>query len=266
MIEKTAGIKNGEITLIKTVARLTPWFAPFPSAYFVARSSIVHLELPLVVAIIIAVIVEFLGLTSVHTWLWLSDWNNRKRKVDPSAPSGYAMVLCLVYLVTSIMLTIMLEIFSSLSTYAPALFPALALVGALNLAMITQQDTREARVYQDREERRSERSGDRSGSKVVNDQVNVQHALTDWTGNKRSVNNLNTRKSARVSSREIALKDLIVFYTQNPNASYSAAGRAVNRSKAWISEAVVELERRGELRRSGNGIEVIGKFQDNLLK
>ena len=266
MIDKAAGIKHGERTLIKSVARLTPWFAPLPSAYFVARSSIDHLQLPLVVAIVIAVIVEFLGLTSVHTWLWLSDWNNRKRKLDPAAPSGYAMILCLVYLVTTIMLTIMLEIFSSLSTYAPALFPALALVGAFNLAMITQQDTREARVHQEREERRSERSGDRSGIKGESDQVNVQHTLTDWTGNKRSVNHLNTRQSGKKSGRETALKDLIAFYSQNPNASYSAAGRAVNRSKAWISEAVVELERRGELRRNGNGIEVMGRFHKDPLK
>ena len=62
---KSSGAANGEMFLVKIVARLTPWFAPFPSAYFVSRSSMEHLQIPLAVAIIIAAIVEFLGLTSV---------------------------------------------------------------------------------------------------------------------------------------------------------------------------------------------------------
>jgi len=129
-LAKSTGAAKGELGLIKIVARLTPWFAPFPSAYFVARSSMKHLQIPSLVVIIIAAIVEFLGLTSVHTWLWLSDWNNRKRKNDPSAPAVYALVLCLAYLIITIGLTTLLEVFPSLSTYAPVFFPALALVDA----------------------------------------------------------------------------------------------------------------------------------------
>lgn len=117
---KSSGAANGEMFLVKIVARLTPWFAPFPSAYFVARSSMEHLQIPLAVAIVIAAIVEFLGLTSVHTWLWLSDWNTRKRKIDLTAPAGYALALGLVYLTATIGLTILLEVFPALSTYAPA--------------------------------------------------------------------------------------------------------------------------------------------------
>jgi hypothetical protein len=263
MHKTSSGAANGEMALVKTVARLTPWFAPFPSAFFVARSSMKHLQIPLVVAIVIAAIIEFLGLTSVHTWLWLSDWNNRKRKSDPAAPAGYALALGLVYLVTTIGLTILLEVFPALSTYAPALFPALALVGAFNLALISQQKNREALVRQEREERRAERSGwrssERTGWRSEPVQVNVQEVLTDWTGAERQGIRLNSNNPARKTNRDEALNDLVAFYAQNPGASYSIAGQAVNRSKAWVSDAVAKLEQVGRLRRNGHGIEIINE-------
>jgi len=262
-LSKSSGAANGEMFLVKIVARLTPWFAPFPSAYFVARSSMEHLQIPLTVAIIIAAIVEFLGLTSVHTWLWLSDWNNRKRKIDPTAPAGYALALGLVYLTATIGLTILLEVFPALSTYAPALFPALALVGAFNLALISQQENRETLVRQEREERRAERSGwrssERSGWRSEPVQVNVQEVLTDWTGAERVQTGLNNVNKARKANRAGALDDLVAFYTRNPGASYSQAGQAVKRSKAWVSDAVAELEQVGRLRRNGHGIEIISE-------
>ena len=57
---------NVERNAIDVVAKLRPWLAPFPSAYFVARSAMVHLNLPLAVAVVVAAIVETLGLATVH--------------------------------------------------------------------------------------------------------------------------------------------------------------------------------------------------------
>jgi len=71
-----------EKNAIKIVAKIAPWLAPFPSAYFVARSAIVHLNLPLPVAMVVAAIIETLGLATVHTALWAYDWNSHKRKSD----------------------------------------------------------------------------------------------------------------------------------------------------------------------------------------
>ena len=44
-----------EKNAVKIVAKIAPWLAPFPSAYFVARSAVVHLALPIPVAVIVAV-------------------------------------------------------------------------------------------------------------------------------------------------------------------------------------------------------------------
>lgn len=146
-----------EKNVVKLVAKTAPWLAPFPSAYFVARASMEHLALPLAVAIVVAAIIETLGLSTVHTALWLSDWNGNKRKTDPGAPILLAVILGAVYVVATVGLTIVLEVVPSLATYAPALFPALAVVGAVNLALIAQQERREAMVKADKAERKAKR-------------------------------------------------------------------------------------------------------------
>ena len=124
---------------VKFVAKLSPWLAPIPSAFFVGRSSITHLALPWPVAVIVAAIVETLGLATVHTALWLSDWNHTKRKIDPTAPTVIALALGAVYIVTTLGLIVALEVWPGLSTYAPAMFPLLAVVGTVNLALIANQ-------------------------------------------------------------------------------------------------------------------------------
>ena len=88
-------MENNEKSLVKLIARLSPWLAPSPSGYFVARASISHLDLPLIIGISVGIIIEFLGISSVHTWLWLADWNSNKRKSDPDAPTSLAAFLSL---------------------------------------------------------------------------------------------------------------------------------------------------------------------------
>ena len=88
-----------EKNAIKVVAKIAPWLAPFPSAYFVARSAMVHLAMPFLVAVIVAAIIETLGLATVHTALWAFDWNASKRKSDPSAPATLSVTLGGVYIV-----------------------------------------------------------------------------------------------------------------------------------------------------------------------
>lgn len=107
--------------------------------------------------VVAAAIIETLGLTTVHTALWLADWNRSKRKIDPSAPVVLAVALGLVYLVATLGLVVFLEVWPFLATYAPALFPLLAIVGAVNLALIAQQERRESHVKTQKAEARERR-------------------------------------------------------------------------------------------------------------
>lgn len=144
---------NLENSTVKIVAKTAPWLAPLPSAYFVARSAMTHLAVPLTIAIIIAAIIETLGLASVHTALRAYDWNMHKRQSDPRAPVALTVVLGGVYIVTTWGLVVVLEVWPALSIYAPAIFPALAIIGAVNLAVIAQQELREKVQAADRKER-----------------------------------------------------------------------------------------------------------------
>ena len=85
------------------------------------------------------------------------DWNLNKRKRDPKAPVKLAVALGAVYIVATLGLVVFLEVWPWLSTYAPAIFPALAVVGAINLAMIARQEIREAEVAASKAEARQRR-------------------------------------------------------------------------------------------------------------
>jgi hypothetical protein len=239
--------------LVKLVARVAPWLAPVPSAYFVGRSAAAHLTLPWPVAVVVALIIESLGLATVHTALWLNDWNAGRRKTDPVAPAWVALALGIVYLVSTIGLTVVLEVYPLLATYAPAIFPALAVVGAVNLALISQQERRELTVQVEREERKAARSGNRSGDRSVTGQVSGHGAASDLSAEV----SLAKANAVRRSGKADAMDALVEYYRLNPGESYADAGRAVGRSKSWVVGAVGDLETSGTLRRNGNGVEVV---------
>jgi hypothetical protein len=125
-------IENG---LVDGIAAIGPWITPLPSAVLVANAVVKDLHWIPILGWVTAAIIESLGLTTVSTSLLLWDFNAGKRKTDPGAPFLLAASLVCVYLVSTIGLTVFLDIFPELGRYAPALFPMLALVGAVNLAL-----------------------------------------------------------------------------------------------------------------------------------
>lgn len=133
--------------MVKLIAKLSPWLAPIPSAYFVARSSMEHLAVPLVLAIIIGIVLELLGIATVHTALSLYRWNikpavNKERSAWEKAPLKIALVTCAVYFVAVLFLSVVLETAPHLAPIAPTIFPVVAVVGAITLAIVYQHDER----------------------------------------------------------------------------------------------------------------------------
>jgi hypothetical protein len=242
-----------EKNLVKLVAKLAPWLAPFPSAYFVARSGIVHLALPLPVAIVVAAIIETLGLSTVHSALWLADWNASKRKTDPQAPVVVAMALGAVYLVATLGLVVFLEVWPGLATYAPALFPALAVVGGVNLALISQQERREATVKTEKAERKAVRRARRQAdpqptSPTMPNPTSKAAGFDDPTAKARQ---------ARSSNRHARLDALLTFYLDNPNAGPTEASRAIGVSRQTIYNYLEELQAAGRVARNDGMVEVL---------
>jgi len=61
----------------------------------------------------------------------------------------------------------------------------------------------------------------------------------------------------RKTKRAEALQELTIFFGQQPEGSYSTAGRSVGRSKSWVVGALDELETRGLVHRDGKVIHVL---------
>jgi hypothetical protein len=246
---------------LRVVARLSPWLAPFPSAYFVARSALVHLALPLPVAIIVAAIIETLGLSTVHTALWAYDWNTHKRKADPGAPVMLAIALGGVYVVATLGLVVFLEVWPFLATYAPALFPALAVVGAVNLALISRQEQREADVESQKAERRAQRQGSRDRPRTV--QKDVQRDVHQQSPNAQiGVQNsvLDTVNRARRQRKAGILDAMVDIYLDSPDAGPTEVARRLGIGRSTVYNYLSDLEMAGRIARNdGNGIAVLGR-------
>lgn len=233
-----------ERAAVNFAAKLAPWLAPIPSAFFVARSSIVHLALPWPVAVIVAAIVETLGLATVNIVLRMWEWNQTKRKIDPASPVGIGVALGVIYLVTTLGLIVALEVWPALATYAPAMFPFLAVVGTVNLALIASQDRREAAIVTEKAERKAERQAKRqaTGLQVSNDVSKISESDTL----------LDRMRQGRQAKHDARLDALLTFYLDNPNAGPSDAARAIGVSRQTIYSFTAELEQAGRLRRNGH--------------
>lgn len=129
--------------IIDFIASLSPWLASSPSALFVQKAAISHLHVSDPLGWIIAVVIETLGLTTTHTALAFHKWNRaHPDEPEKQAPYGLAVALAVVYVVVTLCLIVVLESFPKFSPYAPIMFPMLAVVGAVNLAMRSHHNQR----------------------------------------------------------------------------------------------------------------------------
>jgi biotin operon repressor len=158
--------------------------------------------------------------------LWLSDWNTNKRKSDPDAPTGYAALLGVIYIITTISLTVVLEVRPNLSTYAPPLFPMLAIVGAINLALIAQQEQREVIVNHGRIERHEKRTASYSIHRPLTGQDDTVHMST-------------------MAKMNTGLQEA------NPDIGVTELARQIGRSRTTVYKYLEELEHSGQIHRNG---------------
>jgi hypothetical protein len=151
----TALANKVESTAVDFIAMLGPWLGPLPSAFLVYRATINYLGWPSWIAFIAAAAVESIGVVSVVQALRLYEWNQTRTAKDSAAPFWFMVALSIFYLVTTIGLTVLLDVIPDLARYAPVVFPLLAIVGAANIAVKSDQKRREA-ARQERKQARQE--------------------------------------------------------------------------------------------------------------
>lgn len=207
-----------------------------------------------------AAIIETLGLTTVHTALWAYDWNNHKRKTDPRAPVLLAVALGVVYVVATWGLVVFLEVWPSLATYAPAIFPALAVVGALNLAMISRQEQKEATVTAEKAERRRLRRASKRRSESVQKAVHGSpHGVRSGGHDVVQHNVLDAVNRTRRERKAALLDAMVDIYVDDPNTSPTQIARRLGIGRSTVYNYLKDIEAVGRIARDGNGVEVLAR-------
>ena len=102
-------IRDMEYSIVNLVSSIAPWLAPVIPAYLSYSHMIAFLEFPVWVSFIGAVVVEVLGLTTVHTVI--NFWNhNRKYSADKNkVPVGISIWTFVFYLGIVLTVNVMSE-------------------------------------------------------------------------------------------------------------------------------------------------------------
>lgn len=162
-------------------------------------------------------------------------------------------------MVATLGLVVFLEVWPALSTYAPALFPALAIVGALNLAMISRQEQRESAVKTEKEERKAAHQARRQVAR----QSPPAHASGEASRITVLNTSLDTARQTRKAKRDARLDALLTFYASNPDAGPTEVGHAIGVSRQTVYNYLAELEAAGRIARNdGKGVAVLKKGGD----
>src|SRR3990172_1002255 len=136
-----------EAVLISVVGRVGLWLTPLPSAFLVSRSASRVFDLVGVWPVIMAAIVELVGLACSHLWLTAMEWNRNKNKTDPQANERLAFGLMLAYFVVTGSLLLAFElpvVFQTgvITGLTALLFPCLSAVAVVALNERAQQHRR----------------------------------------------------------------------------------------------------------------------------
>lgn len=242
-----------ETNLTDGIAAIGPWITPIPSAVLVANATIKDLHWSAELAWVAAAIIESLGLTTVSTSLLLWEYNANKRKTDPDAPFVLAASLVGVYLISTIGLTVLLDIFPDLARYAPALFPILALVGAVNLALRSGHRRRLAGIAQDRAERKAERQAVRPTAGSLTELLASNAASNTVTPDSSLVK----ARQARAAIQGNRMDNLLTLFRDDPTIGVTDAARTLKMSRQTVYSYLERLENDGRIRRNGHGVEII---------
>jgi hypothetical protein len=146
-----------ENTLVDVVAAFTPWIAPLVPAAIGYDNVRTYLHFDPWLAFVYALVVEFLGLATVTTALQFWSWNQTKSEErQGEAPFLLALSTALFYLAITISVNVLLDEGTTLVKVVKALASTFSIVGALTLALRSQQSKRQAAVDERKAEEASQ--------------------------------------------------------------------------------------------------------------
>lgn len=236
-----------EGTALSLLGRVGTWCAPAVPAVLLARSSsmVFRLDgwLAWVVAVIIAISVELIGLEAVHAWARAKHWNHeRDKELDEPSNERKASSFIGYYLLVSEAFVVGFAWYIGITSgwwweMLGALFPPFSYLAA---QLMIERDTHNLRV-RIRNERLAEQKAEKEIRKIERREARM---------------NMGVHREQTVNKGERAMLALIDFWS-NGGGSYRDAASSVGMSLGWVHDKTRELEAQGRIRRNGKGVEVL---------
>jgi len=226
-----------ETTLIDVVAAYTPWLASLVPAFLGYENVRRALHFEIWQALVYAAVVEALGLATVATTLQLWNWNQENK--DRRAPFALAMLTAVFYLVIVLLVNVLLDDGNAVQKGVKALASSLAVVGALTVALRSQQ----SKLVQEAKSLALEAEVERKAEKQRQDENQHLHLETLRLEKQKELelarlqaeDARKEREAERNLRKELKLAEMQLKLT-NPVAESSESGRKVAESGGKFPE------------------------------
>lgn len=159
-------IRSGESSLVNLLSAVAPWGAPLAPAWMSFSGMQSHLSYPWWVALVIAFVIEILGLATVHTTILFWRHNRRYTKEFRQMPTLLAGGMFILYLVIVLTVNVVMELpqgWEYTPILARALLSLLAVPAAVTMAIRTQHtellneiDEKKHRSFREKSQPKSE--------------------------------------------------------------------------------------------------------------
>ena len=170
-----------EATVIGLVAATIPWLAPIIPAYVAYQNMLSVLGFAPWLSFLGALVVEFLGLSSIHTAVQFWDYNRTRRKVDEAAPVYVAAAVGAFYLAVVLTVNVILDNAPVDQLIAKALLSLISVPAGVTLAIRAQHSRQLLQVEAEKQEKREERirvrAAEAAAQKIAEPQPTAQPAM-----------------------------------------------------------------------------------------
>lgn len=113
---------------LSTVARIVPWLIPIAPAWAIKTSVEQYLHVDPIIALLMALAFEGMGIYVTHVAFTSWTWNKTKNQSDPNAPFALMAMLVGVYILVGGLLVLVIKLYPPATVIAPAAFLPLGLV------------------------------------------------------------------------------------------------------------------------------------------
>jgi hypothetical protein len=154
-------IRDTEASVVNLLSAIAPWGAPLAPAFMSYGGMVNTLNFPVWVALIIAGVIEILGLATVHTTIVFWQHNRRYKADMRKMPTALAGSMFGLYLVVILTVNVLMEAFISwpgMPIVARALLSLLTVPAAITMVIRTQHTELLHEIQSNRERNQSNRN------------------------------------------------------------------------------------------------------------